>query len=214
MTRFAKYLLCMLIFMLLVSACAPIQISGSIEPEEELSDDVVPGNSEDDQEVELPTVTVITPAIETETPVIEVTEISPEEVIYDTIDLPWYYYSPEGIEYIRLTFDTSLWEKIKWESGSDFMQLISLSFPDCSIMTRGYRDGGIQNYTFSEEKVMVGETQFTLINEINPLGVVDLQHIEWNNLGLTINPGEDGQRCLDEVWEVIRLSEANQFGVN
>jgi hypothetical protein len=200
--------------MLLVSACAPIQIPGSTEPEEEFSKDIVPENSGDDQEVELPDEPVITPEIETETPVIEVTEIPPVEVVYDMIDLPWFYYSPEGIDHIRLTFDTSLWEKIKWEGSDDFMELSSLSSPGCSIMTRGYRDGGIQNYTYSEEKIMVGETQFTLINEINPLGVVDLQHIEWNNLGLTINPGEDGQRCIDEVWNVIRLSEDDQFGIN
>jgi len=110
------------------------------------------------------------------------------------------------------------YDKAKWEPD-DYGFLISKDYPTCQIGPQGYRDGGpyAQLYSFETITEKIGSTEFIFELEIPPNGIPDLTHISWDNYKyqFTFLTGPDhANECTDAFWEVLELSEANDFGLD
>lgn len=112
--------------------------------------------------------------------------------------------------YLELTFNSAIWH----EDYDDFLHehLSSTSIPGCKIHMPFAIDG--LERRISREEKLVGKTTFIAINELDDYDQILFQQIEWNRgYGLILLGGDNPEVCLNEAWEVIRLSEANNFGI-
>ena len=114
-------------------------------------------------------------------------------------------------EYLELTFNSAIWH----EDYDDFLHehLSSTSIPNCKIH-RPFAIDGIGRRISREEK-LVGKTTFIAMNDLDDYDQIYFQQIEWDKrYGLILLGGDNPEVCLNEAWEVIRQSEANNFGID
>lgn len=151
------------------------------------------------------------PPTETSEPVPSPILVEPITIEHEQIKI-WNWGNPE----FYLTYDPAFWETTEY----DF--LVSKSLPDCHIAANGFRDGGPDGsppYTYDSDTKILGGIEYFLDIEIpNATGIPDMFHVYWDKqnemyqYAVALFPGPEYlDECVAAFWEVMQLSEANEF---